>query len=116
MRLLLLTALLTLTTLTAQIQCKPADYSLPATAHDSKVAKLTQRAKRAYTITILSHKANRYILVRRSDHKTYRFYLSYSKGGNQAYSNGRYIIFYDHNHHYYIKRQPSPYTTRLLCR
>ncbi len=97
-------------------QCKPADYSLPATAHNSKVAKLTKRAKEALAITILSHKPNRYILIRRANQKTYRFYLSHSKGGTQAYSNGKYLIFYDRNHYYYIKRQPSPYTVRLICK
>ena len=95
-------------------QCHPADYSIPATAHNNKVAKLTDRAKRDYTITILSHRPNRYILVKRPDGKTYRYYLSSSKGSTQAYTNGRYIILYSNNH-YYIKRQPSPYTTRLIC-
>ena len=98
------------------VKCYPADYSIPATAHNSKVAKLTKRAKRALTLTIKTHKAHRYILVKRHDQKTYRFYLSSSKGNIEAYSNGRYIILYDTTqNHYYIKRQPSPYTTRLIC-
>ena len=94
--------------------CYPADYSIPATAHNHKVAKLTDRAKRAYTLEIKTHKPYQYLLVYRGG-QTYRYY--YNRGEEiQTYVNGRYIILYDTTTDiYYIKRQPSPYTTRLIC-
>ncbi len=109
----LLTYILT-PALAEPVKCYPADYSIPATAHNSKVAKLTDRAKQAYTLEVTTHKAHRYLLVKRNN-KVYRYY--YSRGEKiQTYTNGRYIILYDTDtHHYYIKRQPSPYTTRLIC-
>ena len=95
-------------------QCYPVDYSIPATAHNHRVAKLTDRAKRAYTLEIKTHKAFQYLLVYRGG-QTYRYY--YNRGEEvQTYVNGRYIILYDRTTDiYYIKRQPSPYTTRLIC-